>query len=461
MHLSSKHKHALRALLPSDSVLDTPEELVGYSYDSQAVSAMPELVCLPGDATQVAAVLRYCHANALPVTPRGAASGTTGGAVPVAGGVVLAMQRMNLIEDIDTQNFVATVQPGVFTGDLCKAVAKHGLHYPPDPASVAFSTIGGNIAENAGGMSAVKYGVTANYVMGLEVVLPNGTMVHTGSKCIKDVVGFNLTPLFVGSEGMLGVITRAYLRLVPLQKHRKTCRISFQTLADTVRSVGNILQSGVVPVTLEFMDKLAISAVRESAGLQLPRDADGLLIVEVEGGERQVEDDIRIILDVCRRLSVIDEYVATTPEEREQIWKARRVVPQSLLRLKPRRFNEDIVVPRARILDMAERIQEIAARYNLLIASFGHAGDGNIHVNVLSGDDPHELERVNLAVAEIFAAATALEGRISGEHGIGLAKKPFLGLNVDKPTLQLMKHLKQILDPHGMFNPGKVFPDEE
>jgi len=461
MYSIKEHIQKLRQMLPEGTVLDGHEDLLGYSYDSQMIEAMPDVVCLPQTTEQVSAVMAYCYQNEIPVTPRGAASGATGGAVPVRGGLVMSMQRMNAIEEIDTQNFVATVQPGVFTADLHKAVEAHGLFYPPDPASMAFSSIGGNIAENAGGMRAVKYGVTAAYVMGLEVVLPDGSIIKTGSKCIKDVVGFNMTPLFLGSEGMLGIITKAFLRLVPLQRHKKVCRVAFHSLADTVKTVTNVLQAGIIPLTLEFMDTLAIRAVEEYMQLGLPRDAGGMLLIEVEGGEQQVEEDMRRILEICGRLPLLETHIADSAEESAQLWKARRSVPASLLRIKPRRFNEDIVVPRARISEMSERIQRIASKYNLLISSFGHAGDGNIHVNVLAEDTPEELERAHMAVAEIFEAATSLEGRISGEHGIGLAKKPFLSLNIDKPTLRLMRILKQTLDPKGLLNPGKVMPDEE
>lgn len=456
-----EHVMKLQALLPPDGLLVSPEDLRLYSYDSQVIEGMPQAVCLPENTDQIAAVMTYCHRHELPVTPRGAGSGTTGGSVPIHGGVVLSLQRMNAIVEIDTDNFVATVQPGVCTADLHKAVEAHGLFYPPDPASMAFSSIGGNIAENAGGMRAVKYGVTAAYVMGLEVVLPDGTIIHTGSKCIKDVVGFNMTPLFVGSEGMLGVITRAYLRLVPLQRCRRTCRIAFRTLADTIASVTNILHEGIVPLTLEFMDALSIKAINKSMNLGLSEAIGGMLIVEIEGGKAQIDAELQTILEVCRRVSVVDVHLANSQEEDEQLWKARRAVPASLLRLKPRRFNEDIVVPRGRISAMSERIQAIATRHNLLIASFGHAGDGNIHVNILSEDTPEELERAQKAVADIFCAATELEGRISGEHGIGLTKKSFFPLNIDKPTMDFMRRLKQILDPKGLLNPGKVFPDAE
>lgn len=455
-----KDKDALRNMVPAGCFLESSEELVGYSYDSQAVEAMPEAVCLPSTTAEVSRIMAYCYQNDICVTPRGAASGTTGGAVPMKGGLVLSLQRMNAIEAIDTKNFVATVQPGVFTSDLHAAVEKVGLFYPPDPGSMKYSTLGGNIAENAGGMRALKYGVTAAFVMGLEVVLPDGQIIHTGSKCIKDVVGLNIAPLFIGSEGMLGIITKAYLRLVPLQKQRKTCRIAFATLADTVKTVTNILQEGVVPLTLEFMDAVSIEAVGKGMDLQAPDGTGGLLIIEVEGSESIIEEDIRTIVEVCQRSEVLEIRIAETEEERDFFWKARRSIPSSLLRLKPRRFNEDIVVPRSNIFEMSERINAISRKYNLTIASFGHAGDGNIHANVLCEDTEEERARALQAVADLFKEATALEGRISGEHGIGIAKQPFIGLNIDESTMRFMRQFKKVFDPKGLLNPGKVFPDE-
>ncbi|MBP3730538.1 MAG: FAD-binding protein, partial [Mailhella sp.] len=344
--------------------------------------------------------------------------------------------------------------------DLHAAVEAHGLFYPPDPGSMKYSSIGGNIAENAGGMRAVKYGVTSAFVMGLEVVLPNGEVIHTGSKCIKDVVGFNIAPLFIGSEGMLGIITKAYLRLVPLQKCRKTCRVAFSSLADAVMTVTNILQTGVVPLTLEFMDQVSIEAVGKSMELDVPDGTGGLLIIEAEGSEAQVSEDIRIIVDVCRRATVLEVKIAETREEREFFWKARRSIPPSLLRLKPRKANEDIVVPRSKISEMCEKIKKIAQKHDLTIACFGHAGDGNIHANVLFEDTEDQRARASEAVADLFRAATSLGGRISGEHGVGISKQQFISLNIDEATLAFMKRFKKVFDPKGLLNPGKVFPDE-
>ena len=449
----------LKHLLPEGVFQDSPEVLVGYSYDSQAVESLPEAVVLPENAEQVAAVLSFCDRHGLPVTTRGAGSGTTGGSVPLAGGVVLSMQRMNRILEIDEENFLAVVEPGVVTADLHKAVEAKGLFYPPDPASMAFSTIGGNIAENAGGMRAVKYGCTAAYVMGLEVVLADGRITHSGSKCIKDVVGFATAPLFIGSEGMLGVITRAWMRLLPLPAVKKTARIAFADLNTAARAVTAVLRSGVIPSTLEFMDKVTLNTVEAHLNMGLPVQAGGMLLIEVDGSERVVAEDMQRVIDVCAALNPMESIVAESAEEQALLWKARRSIPASLFRVRPHRYNEDIVVPRSRIPEMVEKIQEIAQRRSLIIVSFGHAGDGNIHVNVLFNEE--EEHNAHEAVVEIFHATAALEGRITGEHGVGLSKKPFFHLNVDAATTKLMRDLKVMLDPKNTLNPNKMFPDED
>lgn len=448
----------LKQLLPEGSFLDSPEALLTYSYDSQEVEALPEAVLLPTTTEQVAAVMAFCHKKGIPVTARGAGSGTTGGSVPLAGGVVLSLQRMNRILEVDTGNFVAVVEPGVITADLHSAVEAHGLFYPPDPASMAFSSIGGNIAENAGGMRAVKYGCTAAYVMGLEVVLANGDIIHCGSKCIKDVVGFALAPLFIGSEGMLGIITKAWLRLLPLPETKQTARIAFADMGTAAQAVTAVLRSGVTPSTLEFMDNTTLNTVDAHLQMGLPLEAGGMLLIEVDGSPLQVRESMERVISVCMALHPVECVVAATPQEQALLWKARRSIPSSLFRLRPSRFNEDIVVPRTRIPDMVEKIQVIATCHNLVIASFGHAGDGNIHVNVLF--DETERPRAERAVHDIFHAAVSLEGRITGEHGVGLAKKEFFHLNVDAATTMLMRGLKKLLDPRNLLNPGKMFPEE-
>ncbi len=449
----------MRAALAPDCLLDRPEDLLAYSYDSQAEERRPELVATPLSTREVAAVAALCREYGVPLTARGAGSGTTGGSVPLQGGVVLSLQKMNKILEIDAENFTATVQAGVITADLHKQVEALGLFYPPDPASMAFSTIGGNIAENAGGMRAVKYGCTAAYVMGLEVVTADGAIINLGSKCIKDVVGLNLAPLFIGSEGMLGIVTAATLRLLPLPESKQTARIAFKEMHDAARAVNILLRRGLSPITMEFMDNTTINSVEAYLGMGLPTAAGGMLLVELDGSPSLVEEDMARMRALCEELSPLEYVVAKSPQDQELLWKARRSIPASLFRIRPCRFNEDIVVPRSSIPDMVRRIQEIAEERALVICAFGHAGDGNIHVNVLFGEEDGERERAHHAVEDIFRAAVALQGRITGEHGVGLTKKPFLHLNVDADTLRLMKALKKALDPTGILNPGKMFPE--
>jgi glycolate oxidase len=322
---------------------------------------------------------------------------------------------------------------------------------------MAFSTIGGNIAENAGGMRAVKYGCTAAEVLGVDAVLADGSVVRTGSKCVKDVVGLNLAPLFVGSEGMLGIVTRATLRLLPLPETKQTARIAFRDMHDAARAVNRLLQRGVSPITMEFMDNITINAVEAYLQMGLPTAAGGMLLVEVDGSPTQVEEGMARMRELCDEFAPLEYVVARTPQEQALLWKARRSIPASLFRVRPFRFNEDIVVPRSKIPDMVLRIREIGAEFDLPVCAFGHAGDGNIHVNVLYEDE--ERERAHRAVERIFHEAVALEGRITGEHGVGLSKQSYLRLNVDEDTLHLMKKLKNMLDPKGILNPGKMFPE--
>jgi len=370
----------------------------------------------------------------------------------------MGMNRFDRIIEIDTENLVAVVEPCVVTAELHKAVERLGLFYPPDPASMGHATIGGNIAENAGGMRAVKYGVTKEYVMGLEVVLPNGDIVHTGSKCVKDVVGYNLTPLFVGSEGTLGIVTRAILKLLPLPEAKMTLMATFPTLGDAARTVSAVIRNRIIPVTMEFLDRHAIGAVEAYLKMGLPTQAGALLLIEVDGEKDQLDRQIDRVKSVCEENNMMDVQIAREKAAQDELWKARRSVSASMVRLKPRRINEDISVPRSRIPEMIAQTEIISEKHGVLIVNFGHAGDGNIHVNLLFGDRPGDDERVRGAVKDVFEAAIGLGGRISGEHGIGLAKRDYIGWNLDAPTLGMMRRVKRMFDPNNILNPGKIFP---
>jgi glycolate oxidase len=410
---------------------------------------------------EVAEVLRLANAQGVAVVPRGAGTGFSGGSLPVQGGIVMVMNRFDRILSIDRDNLVAEVEPWVVTGKFQAAVEAQGLFYPPDPASLAFCTLGGNIAENAGGMRAVKYGVTRDYVRGLEVVLPTGEVVHTGSACVKDVVGYDLTTLFVGSEGTLGVITRATLRLLPLPEAKHTLTASFASMVDAARTVSEVTRKGVIPTTLEFLDGASIRAVERHEKVGLPVEAEAFLLVEVDGDAGTLDGPLNRVQAICRSNGALAVAVAREKGEQEKLWRARRAVSPALREVSPFKMNEDIVVPRSRIPDMIERIQAIAASRGVPIVNFGHAGDGNIHVNVMAGPDGEaDVPKMKRAVDDVFAAAVALGGRISGEHGIGLSKQPYIGLNLDAPTLALSRLLKKTLDPNNILNPGKIFPPE-
>ena len=448
----------MKKLLGEDDYLEGLEDRLTYAYDASGRKCVPDAVVFPRTVDQVSEILKTAQRYCLPVTPRGAGSGLTGGAVPVSGGLVLAMDHFNRILTIDTENFQAIVEPGVVTADLHAAVQNVGLFYPPDPASRHFSTIGGNIAENAGGMRAVKYGVTREWVMGLEVVLPSGRIIHTGSRCVKDVVGYDLTGLFVGSEGTLGVITKAVLRLIPKPETSKTLLAVFDSMNHAARTVPDILQRGLTPSTLEFMDKHVIRAVDSFLETGFYSNAEAALLIEVDGRSQEVETGIDEIARVCRANHALDVLVAKDDRERENLWEARRSIHQALEALPFEWEEEDISVPRASIAAMVARLEEISRKWDVEIVCFGHFGDGNIHINLAHRGGSDGIDRQKKAREEILRSAVAMEGRIAAEHGIGLVKRNEIGWNLDEPTLSQLVELKRFFDPAGILNPGKVFP---
>ena len=452
-------KDAIKTVVGADHFSDGREERLCYAYDATGDQHLPEAVIFPASVSEVAAVMKLANAHQFPVVPRGAGSGFSGGSLPVAGGLVMAMNRLDRIHAIDTDNLIAEVGPAVVTADLQAAVEAHGLFYPPDPASYTFSTIGGNIAENSGGMRAVKYGVTRDYVRGLEVVLPSGEVVHTGSACAKDVVGYDLTTLFVGSEGTLGVITRATLRLLPLPRAKQTLTAAFDTMASAAATVARIIGRGIIPTTLEFLDGASLRAVERYAQVGLPTTAEALLLIEVDGDPDAIEGPMTRVHRICEQGGALAIKLAREKTDQEELWRARRAISPALRSISQYKMNEDIVVPRSKIPEIIDHIQTTSEKYALPIVSFGHAGDGNIHVNVMGGrQGAADIPKMKQAVAEIFHATVKLGGRISGEHGIGLAKQSYIGLNLDPPTLALSRLLKETLDPNNILNPGKIFP---
>ena len=450
----------LREAIGAEKVLTSLEDRIAYSYDGTFEQDLPDVAVLPESTEDVAAAVRIAAEEGHPVIARGMASGLAAASVPFGGGIVLSLTRMNRILEIDDENHVARVEAGVVTADLEAAVGKLGLFYPPDPSSNEQSTIGGNIACNAGGPRCLKYGVTGDYVMGLTVVLPDGRVLRTGGKAIKNVVGYDLTSLFVGSEGTLGIITEALLRLTTKPQFVRTARAEFPELEDASRTVNAILDVGVVPATLELMDETAITCIEEAMGLGLPLDVEAMLIIETDGMDgAAVLREIETVAQVCRENGAREVIVAETEEERDQLWRARRSVSPSLARKAPNKLGEDITVPRSAIPEAIRRIKQISTDYGLPIVVFGHAGDGNLHPNILFDKrEEEQWERVERIVGEIFQVALDLEGTLSGEHGVGTLKKPYMEKALGSLSVEVQWRIKRAFDPHNILNPGKVLP---
>jgi glycolate oxidase len=449
----------LKAIVGADNVATDPQDLLCYSYDATQMEFRPDAVVYPAGAQEVSAVLKLANAERFAVFPRGAGSGFTGGALPKGGGIVLVTTRMNRIVRIDTENLVAEVEPGVVTEEFQQAVEKLGLFYPPDPASLKFSTLGGNVAENAGGPRAVKYGVTRDFVMGLEVVLPTGEIIRTGGETYKGVVGYDLTRLVVGSEGTLGVITKIIFKLLPLPEAKKTMLTIFDSIDGAARAVSAIIGNKIIPTTLEFMDHATLQCVDRRFNLGLPAAARAVLLIEVDGDRDLIERQAARIHEVVKPLGLVEFKVAKDAAEAEALWKVRRLVSPSLRDVNPTKYNEDIVVPRSRVPDVIRKIDDIAQKYDIPIVNFGHAGDGNIHVNVMIDREvPGQEEKAHAAIEEVFRAALELGGTMSGEHGVGLAKQPYIGLELKPEQIATMQAVKKALDPNNILNPGKMFP---
>jgi glycolate oxidase len=451
----------LERIVGPGHLFTAPEELRCYSYDATGREYMPEAVVLPGSAQEIAAILALANAHRFPVVPRGAGSGMTGGSLPVRGGLVLGTARLNRILEIDPANMIAVAEPGVITGDLQAALKPHKLMYPPDPASLKFCTLGGNAAECAGGPSAVKYGVTKDYILGLTVVLPTGEILETGVRTEKGVVGYDLTRLFVGSEGTLGIFTRLILRVLPLPEEKRTYLLTFPSLAGATRHVSRILAAGITPCTLEYMDRTAIGVVREKIPLALPAETAALLLLEVDGSSKEVAQQHARLLAYLEEEQIAHRQ-ANSEAEAQEIWQARRAISPATFALKPHKISEDVVVPRSKIPDLVSFAEELARELALTILTFGHAGDGNIHVNImLDRSDRKEEARGEAARERLFSFVVGLGGTLSGEHGIGITKAQFLPLELSPTALSVMRRLKNLFDPNHILNPGKIFPDPD
>ncbi|MFC1868518.1 FAD-binding oxidoreductase [Thermodesulfobacteriota bacterium] len=453
----------LRQIAGEDSVLVSEEARDKYSHDEVAeLRSEPEAVVMVKSADVVAAVMKLAQRENFPVTPRGAGYGLSGGAVPAMGGVVMSLEKMNRILEIDHENLMVTVEPGVITGDLHRAVEEVGLFYPPDPASLDSCSIGGNIAENAGGPRAVKYGVTRDYVCGLEAVLPSGETVRMGGKVVKNVTGYNLLQLMLGSEGTLAVIVKILLRLLPLPKERIDLLVPFNNFEDAAKSVSEIISNKIVPTALEFMGSDSIEAVERYSGKEVPfHEAGAHLLITIDGNDKDsITDEYERTGEICLKNGALNVLVAADSLNRDRLWGARRLILEALPALSSDRIMDtmDIVVPRSRIADMLEKIEEIKNRYELPIISFGHAGDGNIHVNIIKNITDEEWKlRAPKAAEEVYKIAVSLGGFITGEHGIGMTRKRYLSLGVDEHQIAIMKGIKKEFDPNNILNPGKIF----
>jgi glycolate oxidase len=448
----------LKNIVGAANLHTSPEELVAYSYDATRAESLPCAVARPSSAQEISKIMQLANRERFPVVPRGAGSGMSGGSVPSLGGVVLSLERMDRILEIDEENLFAVVEPGVVTGHLQQEVEKKGLFYPPDPASSQFCTIGGNVAECAGGLRAVKYGVTRDYVLGLEVVLPTGEIIETGAKTMKSVAGYDLTRLITGSEGTLGIVTKIVLKLLPLPESVETLSAFFGSIEDAAAAATKIISSRILPRALEFVDQAALRAVEGYLREDVSGGAAALLLAEVDGPRASATVEAGKIMDIFRQSGALRARQATGPEEREHLWKARRSISAALYTIKPKKVNEDIVVPRSRIPDILREMAAIAGRHGLVIVNFGHAGDGNIHTNIMI--DEEDLPKAEQAVKDIFEATLRMGGSITGEHGIGLSKAKYLPMEVGPHALAAMMKIKDALDPNHILNPGKIFVEK-
>jgi len=448
----------LRAIVGADQVLTAKEDLIPYSFDgTAALNQMPGCVAFVTSTEQIAAILKLANATRTPLVTRGSGTGLSGGSLPSADCIVMCTAKMNRILEVDRANLTMLVEPGVTTLQVADAAAAVGLFYPPDPGSMKISTIGGNVAENSGGLRGLKYGITRNYVMGLEVVLPDGEVLFTGNKCVKDVAGYSLKDLFIGSEGTLGVMTKVLLKLIPKPAAKKTMVATFSAMDAAAQTVSDIIAAQIIPCTLEFLDRTTIHCVEDFAKVGLPLDCEALLLMETDGHPAAVEEEAAQMAALAKKNGAMEVRIAKDDAEATKLATARRSAFSALARLAPTTILEDATVPRSELAKMVRFVEVVAKKYKLRVGTFGHMGDGNLHPTFLTDErNKDEMHRVHEAFKEIFDEAIRLGGTITGEHGVGVAKKDFMPKFLGDASLRVHRELRKVLDPHGILNPGKM-----
>ena len=457
--MDALHVNYFNDLLGKENVYSDKAHLLAYSYDATRNTYKPDLVLFPRNEEDIQAIMRYCNKHHIIITPRGAGSGFTGGALPANGGIILALEKhMNKILEIDMQNMVAVVEPGVINMDLQRAVEARGLFYPPDPASEQYSTLGGNVAENAGGMRAAKYGITKDYVMALRAVIPNGEIIRAGKRTIKDVAGYNIAGILIASEGTLGVITQITLKLIAKPKCKQTAMGIFPSVEKAMNAVYKTMAAGVTPVAMEFLDNLTIRAVESKFHKGLPVDAGAILITDVDGNTQdELNAQLKIIEKSFKENGCSRFKRAESEDESKELWFARKNASPSITIYGSKKLNEDITVPRSKLPDLLKEIDKIAKKYSVKVPCFGHTGDGNVHTNVMvDGSNEEELKKGHEAITEIFQATVDLGGTLSGEHGIGLSKAPFMSMAFSNAEMELFRSIKRAFDPNNILNPNKM-----
>ncbi|RLB37949.1 MAG: glycolate oxidase subunit GlcD [Deltaproteobacteria bacterium] len=453
--LDGEAKAKLRHIVGPEWFLDSPEDTATYSYDAFLPEFMPDAVIVPANSQEISQIMSIANEKRFNIIPRGAGTNISGTSVARQGGVIMAFHRMNRILEIDVEDMCAVVQPGVVNADLQKEAAKKGLMYPPDPASMFVSTIGGNVALNAGGPRGAKYGVTRDYLLGLEVVLPTGDIIRTGGKTLKNVTGYDLTRLFCGSEGTLGIITEIIVRLIPQPPAKATLQAVFSDLDDAAKTVSAIVASGIVPTTLELIDRVVLDVIRDYGGAEFASEAEALLLIEVDGEISAVESQGKRIKGFCKQRGAIEVDMATDPEEADKLWQARRTAFGAVASLRPNCIVEDATVPIKNLPAMIRKIVELAEKYELKIGVLAHAGDGNLHPLIMTDlRDKDEMKRVDRALDEMYEAALSMGGTLSGEHGIGIAKDRFITKELSPKAIEVMRGIKRVFDPNNILNPG-------